>query len=51
MNIGGAIRVAYTKAIMKALTENPYMDMNKADALGEEAVYTAALEKLRILSC
>lgn len=50
MNIGGAIRVAYTKAIMRALTENPYMDMNKADAIGEEAVYKAALEKMRILS-
>ena len=51
MNIGGAIRVAYTKAIMKALTENPRMDMNKADAIGEEAVYATALEKLRMLSC
>jgi ketose-bisphosphate aldolase len=51
MNIGGAIRVAYTKAVMKALAENPYLDMNDADALGEEAIYEAALNKLRILSC
>jgi ketose-bisphosphate aldolase len=51
MNIGGAIRVAYTKTIMKALTENPRMDMTAAEALGEEAVYEAALHKLRILSC
>lgn len=51
MNIGGAIRVAYTKAIMNALTENPRMDMTEADAIGEEAIYRAALEKLRVLSC
>ena len=51
MNIGGAIRVAYKNAIMKALTENPRMDMNEADAIGEEAIYLAALEKMRILSC
>lgn len=51
MNIGGAIRVSYVKAVMKALTENPLMDMADADALGEEAVYEAALDKLRMLSC
>jgi ketose-bisphosphate aldolase len=51
MNIGGAIRVAYTKAIMKALTENPYMDMNDADAIGEDAICEAAVNKLKILSC
>ncbi|MDR1104996.1 MAG: class II fructose-bisphosphate aldolase [Treponema sp.] len=51
MNIGGAIRVAYTKAVMKALTENPYMDMNDADAAGEEAICETAAAKLRILSC
>jgi ketose-bisphosphate aldolase len=51
MNIGGAIRVAYTRAIMKALTENPYMDMNDADAIGEDAICEAAITKLRILSC
>ncbi|MDR2020712.1 MAG: class II fructose-bisphosphate aldolase [Treponema sp.] len=51
MNIGGAVRVAYTRAVMKALTENPHMDITEADALGEEAVYEAALSKLRILSC
>jgi ketose-bisphosphate aldolase len=51
MNIGGAIRVAYTGAVMKALAENPRMDMTGADALGEDAIYKAALEKLRILSC
>ncbi|MDR1947804.1 MAG: class II fructose-bisphosphate aldolase [Spirochaetaceae bacterium] len=51
MNIGGAIRAAYTKAVQRALTENPYMDMNDADAIGEEAIYEAAVDKLRILSC
>jgi ketose-bisphosphate aldolase len=51
MNIGGALRAAYTKAVMKALAENPHMDITDADALGEEAVYEAALGKLRILSC
>jgi ketose-bisphosphate aldolase len=51
MNIGGAIRIAYTKAIMKALTENPYMDMNDADAVGEDAICEAAVNKLQILSC
>jgi ketose-bisphosphate aldolase len=51
MNIGGAIRVAYTKAIMKALTENPYMDMNDADAAGEDAICEVAISKLQILSC
>jgi fructose/tagatose bisphosphate aldolase len=51
MNIGGAIRVAYTKTIMKALTENPYMDMNDADTAGEEAIYETAVSKLRMLSC
>jgi ketose-bisphosphate aldolase len=51
MNIGGAIRVSYVKTVMKALTENPLMDMADADALGEEAVYEAALDKLRMLSC
>jgi ketose-bisphosphate aldolase len=51
MNIGGAIRIAYTKSIMKALRENPYMDMNDADAIGEDAICEAAINKLQILSC
>jgi ketose-bisphosphate aldolase len=51
MNIGGAIRVAYVKAVMKALTENPYLDMNDADAIGEDAICEAAIDKLQILSC
>ena len=51
MNIGGAIRIAYTEALMDALNRNSLMDMPEAEAVGEEAVYRAALKKLKALSC
>jgi fructose/tagatose bisphosphate aldolase len=51
VNISSAIRLAYKDAIVKALAENPHMDMVAADAIGEDAIYRVALEKMRILSC
>ena len=51
MNIGGAIRMAYTEAIITALQRNPRMNMPEVEAIGEEAIYRVALQKLKALSC
>ena len=51
MNIGGAIRLAYTEAIITALQQNPRMNMPEVESIGEEAIYRVALQKLKALSC
>ena len=50
MNIGGAIRMAYTEAVMDTLNRNPRMNMPEVECIGEEAIYRTALEKLKALS-
>ena len=51
INIGGAIRLAYTEAMIDALSRNPRMNMPEVESIGEEAIYRVAMEKLKALSC
>jgi len=49
MNIGSAIRMAYRKALMRSL-EDSQLDIRECNVNAEQAIYEAALEKIRILT-
>jgi ketose-bisphosphate aldolase len=51
MNIGGALRVAYSKALMDAWTGNPLTDARDAEALGRQGITDAVFQKIKVLSC
>jgi ketose-bisphosphate aldolase len=51
MNIGGALRVAYSKAFVEALTRDPLTDARDAEALGRQRITEAIFQKITVLSC
>jgi ketose-bisphosphate aldolase len=49
MNIGSALRIAYRKSLAAALAE-PRLDVRDCHARAGEAIYEAALQKIRVLT-